>query len=279
MSRNLENKVIVITGGSSGIGAATALECTRAGMHVCLGARNEDKLKQVATQIEQLGGKVLTVICDVRKDEDVQNLFQQAQSHFQRIDVAFANAGYGFFASTLATTDQQHRDIFETNYFGTIRCIKEAAVYLKQVSDGLKHILICSSAASEIGLPMFGSYSATKAAQDCIAGAMRAEVAKQGIWVTSVHPIGTTTEFFNTAGELSGIKNLYTNTPPKRRQSAEHVARKILAAIRRPRAEVWPMPLARIGLGMATILPGPTALAMKLYTRKKLMELGKDNPD
>ncbi len=279
MPRNLQNKVIVITGGSSGIGAATAVECAKAGMSVCLAARREDKLRQVADQVEQHGATAMTITCDVRNDDDVRQLIQQTYDRFQRLDVVFANAGYGFFSSVLAMTEQQHRDIFETNYFGTIRCVREAVPFLRKTTDGLKQLLICSSAASEIGLPMFGAYSATKAAQDSIAGALRAELAREGIHVTSVHPIGTSTEFFKTAGRLSGIDNPYTNTPPKRRQSVEHVAGRIISAIRKPRAEVWPMPIARIGLGLATIVPEMTNHAMKYYTRKKLRELGKSQPD
>lgn len=263
--RELRGKVILITGGSSGIGAATALACARAGMDVTLAARRGDKLRDIAERIEALGRRALTVPCDVRRDDDVNDLFAAHWQAFGRLDACYANAGYGLLRSLEDTTAQQHRDIFETNYWGTIRTIHAALPSLRNTPDGLKHLLICSSAASEIGLPMFGPYCATKAAQDSIAGALRCEVRHEGIHVTSVHPVGTKTEFFTTAQRVSGDAEPGIHTPRSLSQTAEHVADRTLAVLRRPRAELWPSPLARLGLAGATALPG---LTFRLITRK-----------
>ena len=271
MLRDLTDKLIVITGASSGIGAAAALACARAGMDVVLAARRVEKLEAVAGQVESLGRRALAFPCDVDRDEDVKQLFDQSWRAFGRLDAAFANAGYGGFGSILETDLQFHRDMFETNYFGTLRTLRAATPYLRQTSDGLKHLLICSSVASELGVPKFGAYCATKAAQDSIAGAMRAELADEGIAVTSVHPIGTTTEFSEQARAKSpdqrdAVED--SNTPGLFMQTAEHVADHIVRAIRKPKPEVWPSPLSRYAAALATASPRLTAYLMRRHMRK-----------
>jgi short-subunit dehydrogenase len=116
-------------------------------------------------------------------------------------------------------------------------------------------IVIVSSAAARRGLPYFGVYSATKAAQLSIAEALRVELKPDQIAVTSVHPIGTQTEFFAVAQEKGGMKMPPPGTGEVR-QSASTVARKIVRAIERPRPELWPMRPARWGLAFATLMPG-----------------------
>lgn len=271
MTRNLTDKLIVITGASSGIGAATALACARAGMDIVLAARRVEKLQSVAKQIESLGRRALAVPCDVTKDNDVTELFEKAWQAFGRIDAAFANAGYGMFGSVMDTDLQTHRDIFETNYFGTLRTLRAATPFLRKTDNGLKHLLICSSVASEIGVPQFSAYCATKAAQDSVAGAMRAELADQGVTVTSVHPVGTTTEFGEQARAQSTDKRAAehgSNTPKALTQTAEHVANTIARALRKPKPEVWPSTLARYAAALGTASPRFAAYIMRRHMRK-----------
>ncbi|MFP4143615.1 MAG: SDR family NAD(P)-dependent oxidoreductase [Phycisphaeraceae bacterium] len=267
MKRNLEGKHILITGGSSGIGAATALACADAGMNVTLAARREAQMQDVAREVEKRGRRALALRCDVRSDEDVRNLFAASWDHFGRLDVLFANAGHGLCSAVLDTSDEQHRGIFETNYFGTVRCLREAAEPIRKTPDGLKHMMIVSSAASEIGLPWYGPYAATKAAQDALAGALRGELADEGIAVTSVHPVGTRTEFFDVAAELAGRPSQGPNTPAAFTQSARHVAEGVVKTIRKPRPELWPMPGARFGLAITTAFPRLAAWVMRRHAR------------
>lgn len=266
--RDLTGKVIVITGASSGIGAATAIACAKAGMHVTLAARREDKLARVAQQVEATGARALAVKCDVTVSADLKQLFDQSWQTFGRLDVIFANAGYGLVGTVLGTTEAQHRDIFEVNYFATLGTVRAGIEHLRRTDPGLKHVLICSSAASEVGLPNAGAYGATKAAQDSIAAALRGEVAREGIAVTSIHPVGTATEFFDTAAARSGTQGRNANTPKKLIQAPEHVAATIVKAIRRPQPEVWPMPLARWGLALFTAMPRLSAAVMRRHARK-----------
>ena len=112
---------------------------------------------------------------------------------------------------------------------------------------------------------MYGAYAATKAAQDAIASALRAELHEQGIAVTSVHPIGTNTEFHQRVRDQNHNPAVKPNTPDAVRQSPEHVAQCILRAIRRPQAEVWPSLPSRLGVGIAAAFPGLAAWGLRQH--------------
>lgn len=261
--RDLTNKVILITGASSGIGEATALACAEAGMRVSLVARRGDKLQGVAARVAATGHKAHFFSADVCNADDMERAIADCVSVFGRLDAVFANAGYGQVVNVLDMTEADERAMFETNYFGTTKTLRLAAPLLRETPNGLKHMLICSSAASEIGLPTLGVYSATKAAQDSVAGALRAELHDDGFKVTSVHPIGTKTDFMAVAGETEN-----NNTPAAFQQTPEQVAGRIVAALRKPRPEVWPSGITRIGLALGTLSPRFASWAMRRHYRK-----------
>lgn len=267
MKRDLRDKVIAIAGASSGIGAATALACAEAGMHVALKARRADKLEEVAARIRGLGRRVFTMTGDICCDEDVGSFIKKTVQEFGQLDAAFANAGHGLYGPVAEATDAQARAIFETNFFGTMRMIRAVVPVMRRQGRG--HIIICSSAVSEIGLPMYGLYCATKAAQDSIASALRAELADEGIDVSSVHPVGTRTDFFETTRVISGQDEAVFNTPSALTQTPEHVARAIVKCLRRPKPEVWPQPWARLGLAIVTAVPAFNASSMRKLMRQR----------
>lgn len=275
MSRRLTDKVLLITGASSGIGAATALAAAREGMHVTLAARRGDRLKAIAKQVSDLGVRAHFFTCNVNNPQDVERLFEESWRAFGRLDAVFANAGFGLEKPVMDHTETDHRLLFETNYYGTVRAIRYGLPRLEATADGLKHLLICSSAASEIGIPLLGPYAATKAAQDALAGALRAEVKTQGVTVTTVHPIGTRTEFFELASqgqssEKSTSGSSKSNTPSSFEQDPEHVADRVIAALKRPRPEVWPHTPTRFALAMGTAFPRLAAGLMNRHHRKQL---------
>ena len=265
MAIDLHDRVIVITGASSGIGAATAIACVRAGMDVVIAARREDRLAQVAQQAQQYGRRVLPVVCDVANDNDVHRLIETTMAQFGRLDVLFANAGVSFIAPVLETPDDQLRRLFEINFFGTIRCIHAAMPAIRQTyrdttsmphqANRRGHILICSSCVSEIGLPMYGAYCATKAAQDSIAQALRAELATEPIYVSSVHPVTTRTELIDQAYKSSPSPKARRATHRIFEQSSEKVAQSVIHCLQKPCPEVWPHRLTRFGLAVCTAFP------------------------
>lgn len=271
MKRNLTGKVILISGASSGIGRATALACAWAGMNVSVMARRTGKLEAVAKQVSDLNRKAHFFTGNVADGGDVKRWVEEAHGVFGRIDAVYANAGYGFVCPAMDMAVEEQRAMFDVNYFGTVHLLREAMPYLATSEDGLKHMLICSSCLSELGPPGSGVYAATKAAQDMLAQSMRAELAPEGFSVTSVHPVGTRTEFFEQAKRQSDPDQAARIDPPNfLMQDAEKVAKRIVGALRRPCAEVWPMRTARLIAALATALPGPTAWALRKGYEKEL---------
>ena len=258
----IAGKVIIITGASSGIGAATAMALAREGAKLVLGARRMDRLEKVATECSAagkgVGGEAFAMACDVSKRTDVDLLVAAAVAKFGRLDVMIANAGYGFLAKIHETTEQQFDDIVATNVKGTLHCMQAAAeVMLKQTpaagagKAGRGHIIVTSSGAARRGLPLYGVYAMTKAAQLSLAEAMRVELTGQGIYVSTVHPLTTATEFFDVASSKSRMRS----TGMGHAQPVEVVARKMVRLIRRPRPELWPVPLSHLMLVIPALLP------------------------
>src|SRR6185437_2394473 len=208
---------------------ALAERLSAGGAKLALCARRIERLEELN---RALGGGHLCLQADVAKPEDCENFVRRAAEHFGRIDTLVCNAGYGSVRTVAETTHDEMRRMFETNVFGTTDCIHAAVPIMRKqdLRDGWRgQIMIVSSAAAKRGLPFFGPYSATKAAQLSIAEALRVELKADRIAVTSVHPVGTNTEFFDTAEKQTGLRRPTTDT--KVRQSAATVARKMARAI------------------------------------------------
>ncbi len=261
--------VVVITGASAGIGLALATALSQRGARLVLSARRMDLLRSLN---QSLGGKHLCVRADVSQQEECQSLIDAAVDHFGRIDTLVCNAGYGLLRPVYETSAKEMQAIFQTNVFGTTDCVRAAVPIMQkqELRDGYRgQIMIVSSAAARRGIPLFGAYSATKFAQLGLAEALRIELRPSQIAVSSVHPIGTKTDFFSTAEANSNLK-----LPPDNefRQSATTVANKMLAAIQKPKPEVWPMAISRLGLGFAALLPRLTDHFIAKFTRSLIEE-------
>lgn len=265
MPKDLRNLPIAITGASSGIGAATALACSRAGMPVAIAARRIDKLQAVADEIKREGGRVLVVACDVTKPEECAALVDATVREFGSIYSVFANAGYGVEQSFLTQSDEEIRAMFETNFWGSVNTVRPALAHMTKAGQG--HVLWCSSCLAKIGIPMYASYCASKAMQDHFARALRHELRAQGVFVSSVHPVGTKTEFFEKV-EARGAK-LLSKTPERLMQPPSRVARAVVSCLRSPKGEVWTSLPMRLGLGLAGMFPGVADFALaKMYAHR-----------
>jgi NAD(P)-dependent dehydrogenase (short-subunit alcohol dehydrogenase family) len=249
MAIDLRGRAIAITGASSGIGAATAIACARAGMPVALGARRLDKLHALVERIRGAGGAAIAVQVDVTDDGQCEAFVRRAAAELGGGSLygVFANAGYGQEAAVDAMSDADVRAMFETNLFGSLRVIRPA-LPLMQARPGDRapagHVLWCSSCLALLPTPFNGVYSATKAAQHHLGRAMRTELRPRRIEVSTVHPIGTRTAFFELAIERSADPRLLSRDNSPLMQDASVVAGKVLACLRRPRAEVWTGPAA-----------------------------------
>jgi short-subunit dehydrogenase len=264
---DLKGKPIAITGASSGIGRATALACARAGMPVAVMARREDKLRSLVREIEALGGRAVALVGSVDKPDDCERLIARTIEAFGSIHAVFANAGYGLERPIHEMSDADMRAIFETNFFGTLSTTRPAVRAMLAAGSG--HVLICSSCLSKFGTAYHGAYSATKAAQNHIARAMNIELAARRIRVSSVHPVGTKTEFFETARINSGGATMLDNSPGAFMQSPDRVARAIVACLRRPRSEVWTSLPARLFFGLVTMFPALGDAVMRRWAARR----------
>lgn len=278
MPVELVNRPIAITGASSGIGAATALACAKAGMPVALGARRLDRLERVAEQVRAVGGKAICVELDVRDPGACRAFLDRAREAFGGLYAVYANAGYGVERAAHQLSDAELRDIFETNFWGTMNVVRPFVDRMltepRRWSPYRGHVLICSSCLGKMFLPYYGAYSATKAAQSHLARSMRLELERYDLQVSAVHPITTTTEFFAKVKDLSATEGrpaaqatpVTDHVPRWMAQTPEFVARRTVACLRRPRAEVWTGLrgwVVRLGMSVNTLMPGLTDVLLR----------------
>jgi NADP-dependent 3-hydroxy acid dehydrogenase YdfG len=210
-----DDRVFLITGASSGIGAATARRAAEAGYRLVLAARSKDKLDALAAE---LGGdeRALAVAADVTRWEDNESLVAAAVDAYGRLDVAFANAGFGAKRGWLEETPEHWREMVLTNVLGAAYTVRAA---LPQLRETRGHVLLTGSVAGRVALP--GSlYSCTKWAVTAMAEAVRSELGDSGVRTTLVEPGAVETPFFDNPGEG--------------RLEADDVARAVLYAVSQP---------------------------------------------
>jgi short-subunit dehydrogenase len=270
MRRSLQDMVTVITGASSGIGRALATDLARRGARLILAARRLDRLEELA---RDLGGQHFCIAADVSRTEDCHRIVAITLEKFGRLDTMVCNAGYGFARPFDAMSEEDVRQIFDTNLFGTIECCRKAVAAMKRQEprDGFRgQLMIVSSACARRGLPYFSTYAATKAAQLSLAEGLRIELKPFAIAVTSVHPVRCQTEFFSTASDLSGMDPAALAEGSK--QSPDAVAARMVRAIEKPRGEVWPNALSRLSLTIAVAIPSAVDKVMCGIRDKMLRE-------
>jgi short-subunit dehydrogenase len=245
--------VTVITGASSGIGRALAVELARQGGRLVLGARRLDRLQDLA---KELRCETVCLETDVACPHACRRLIGAAVEKFHRVDTLVCNAGYGFARPIEQMSDADIHRIFDTNLFGTIECCRAAITLMKDQPprEGFRgQLMIVSSACARRGLPYFSTYAATKAAQLSFAEGLRIELKPLDIAVTSVHPVVCRTDFFSTAHDLSGMSP--AALIQGRLQTPQYVATKMARAIEKPVRELWPKPFSRLSLLIATAMP------------------------
>lgn len=257
-------RVVAITGASAGIGRATALRFARDGAAVAICARREDRLKAVASEIEQAGGRALPIVADVTSASDMQMFVDRTVRAYGRLDVAMCNAGYGVYGAIDTIPEDTMRALMEVNYFGTYHLLHAALPILRKQNAG--HIIVVSSIVGQRGIPYMGAYSATKFAQVGLAECVRAELQGTPIHLSIVYPISTETEFFGVMTKHSGFATRAAG--PK--QSADSVANAIVAAIGRPTPEIYPKKIAKGLAVLNAIAPGFTDSLVRRWGRKPI---------
>jgi short-subunit dehydrogenase len=185
MTKYYAGKSVLITGASSGIGAAMATLIAGAGGRVALLARRAERLDQVRDRIKSEGGEAISVICDVRDPNSIQEAVSLTVEAFGGIDIAIANAGFGVAGPFLDLTTEDFRRQFEVNVFGVIDTTYAVMPHLLQ-SKG--QLAVTSSVLGRIGMPATGPYSASKFAVYGLAQCLYYEFRSRGVAVTCILP-------------------------------------------------------------------------------------------
>jgi NADP-dependent 3-hydroxy acid dehydrogenase YdfG len=192
----LDGKTAVVTGGSSGIGRATAMALAGEGANVAIGGRKASALEEVAGKIKGQGAGVLSQVMDVRNEQEMAALVDAAVQQFGGLDIMVNNAGVSFPGNIAEGNVEEWREMLETNVLALLIGCREAMRAMKQSGGG--HIVNISSNAARNTGPSGQVYSATKHAVNAISDGLRQEVHDAGIRVTVVMPGGTLTNFGRT---------------------------------------------------------------------------------
>ena len=238
-----------ITGASSGIGRALALELAKQGHSVALFARSADKLEAVAREVEAVGGKALVLAGDVRDAEAVVMAVQKAESTLGPLDRAVAVAGLATISPFLEQTTEQARTMIETNTLGAIHLAH--AVLPVMVARKRGHLCIVASILGRMGVANMSVYAGSKFALLGFAQGLRAELRGTGVGLTVVCPATVETPFLDKAGR--------THLPRQDRflprLTPEQVAHAVVRAVKRKQRMVTLPWVARISMRLHELFP------------------------
>ena len=237
----LLEKVMIVTGASSGIGEATARAAARAGARLVLAARRRERLEALA---EQIGGDALIVPTDMRDLEQVRRLVELAGEERGRVDILVNNAGQGLHVPVERIAVEDLAAVVQLNVYGALVAMQAVVPLMRQAGGGA--IVNVSSGTTRMPAPVGAAgYAASKAALNMLSRAAREELAGDGIVVSTVYPFITATEFHQTLRAGGGPQR----RPGLEPDSAEEVADTILDLIRSGEPEAVLLPQAMRGTG------------------------------
>jgi short-subunit dehydrogenase len=247
------NRVVIISGASSGIGAATARVFASSGAQLVLAARSHERLQQLAAD---LPGRPLVVPTDVAQRDQCRALIEQTVKTYGRLDILINNAGIGISSPVVRIDPDELQQAFAVDFYGPLHLIQAAVPAMQRQGRG--QIINVSSVLSVQPLPYLGGYAAAKAALDRLSEALRMELHASGIRITVVRPGKTQTDFnARRLGRGSERRRLQSRGVPP-----ELVARTLLRAARREPRLAYVTVADRIGLIAAQWLPGPIELLL-----------------
>ena len=263
-----DGKVVVVTGASSGIGKACAIEFSRSGASVVLAARREQELDEVRKAIHEEGGTAVAVLTDVRKLEDCENLINQAVQTYGKIDILINNAGISMRANFEELDLEVIKELMDTNFYGAVYCTKFALPYLLKEKGTVIGI---SSITGLAPLPGRTGYSASKHAMDGFFNSLRLENKKKGLNVLIVHPGFTSSEIRQHALDGKGQPQMDSPRDEMKMMSSERVARHILQATLRRDRDLILTPQGRMVVWLHRTIPG---VADRIILREMTKEKG-----
>ncbi|HEX8605861.1 MAG TPA: SDR family oxidoreductase [Pseudoduganella sp.] len=251
MLRSLGEQVVVLTGASSGIGRATAIEFGRRGASVVLAARNEEALLTAARAVEAAGGRALAVVTDVADAAQVFRLAEEAARRFGRIDTWVNNAGLAIFGRLDEVSEEDSRRLFDINFWGVVNGSLAALPHLRRQGGALINV---GSEASEVPIPMQGMYTASKHAVKGFTDALRVEIEhldSAPVSITLIEPTSVDTPLPQHA------RNYMDREPtlPSPMLDPHQVADAILDAATTPRRDVKVGVIAKLDVAVQKALP------------------------
>lgn len=255
-------KTWFITGASRGFGRIWAEAALKRGDQVTATAR---KLNDLADLKERFGDVVLPLALDVTDSGQVREVVQQSYAHFGRLDVLVNNAGVSLLAATEEASDEQIRDMFDTNYFGMVRVLRAALPLLRKQGSG--HILGVSSGLGITAAPLIGFYSATKWAVEALHESLAQEVKAFGVKVTLVEPGAYATDF----GKSAKVAEALEPYAEFRKQFLAHLADMEMGAPEATAEAILKLvdaddPPLRLGLGNSILPRARAVYAERLAT-------------
>ena len=231
----IKDKVIIVTGASMGIGLATARLLAGKGAKVALVARSKETLEKLAEELPES----FAVAADLSDPEEAERMIEEIKNHYGRIDALVNNAGRGIYGAIENVDLEAYRKVFALNVMGPLTAMKKVIPIMRAQGGGA--IVNVSSMVSKAYIPYLGAYASTKYALNAISLTARAELEKDGITVSVVHPGMTATEFGKNAIKsdvvAQGMEPRHREHLPKP-DTAEHVAGRILLALQTGEAEV-----------------------------------------
>ena len=239
-------KVAVITGASSGIGKACALEMAREGYNIAIAARNIDKLNETKAECEKLGVKAISVKCDVSIEAECKNLIDETLKAFDQIDILVNNAGISMRAVFEDLNLNVLKQSMDINFWGMVYCTKYAIKHLIATKGTVVGV---SSIAGFRGLPARTGYSASKFAMNGFLEALRTENLNTGLHVLTLCPGYTESNIRNTALTADGSQQGESPLNEGKLMTAQEVALQMIKAIKKRKKVLILTPM-----GKATVL-------------------------
>lgn len=226
MSFEMQDKVVIVTGGSSGIGRATAIEFAKQGAKVVVAARRTAAGSETIRQIEAIGGDSQFIKTDVTQSQEVENLVKQTVQSYGRLDYACNNAGFGKTIPLMERTEAEWDVEVDVNLKAVWLCMKHQIPAMRQ-SGGGSILNMASMGGSVIGVPELTSYNAAKAGVIGMTRSAAIEFAKQGIRINAISPGLIATDILaNVTADV--VEQMVASIPMQRAGTAEEIAKAVV---------------------------------------------------
>ena len=245
---DFKNKVVLITGASSGIGKQTAIEFAKLGSSIILVARRKNKLEQVENELKQFNVNTLVCACDVSKKDQVEKMSKIVFQKFNSIDILVNNAGFAIYGLVSDLSINEIESQMETNYFGMIYCVKNFLPLMLKKKSG--HIVNVASVGASFSVPGVSSYCATKFAMLGFSEGLKHELYGTGVGLTVVSPIMVRTPLFEHPS-FTNFSKFSTGVS----LSSETVAKTIIKASNSSRLEIVVPSVARAAIWFKQTFP------------------------